>query len=199
MHPNSFFKNIAKNKYFQLLPNIKEERLQRFTTLVLTLIALSFFGIFAISPTLSTIAELRKELEDNQFVDQQLQQKISNLTALQSQYANLQTDLPTILATIPTTPDVPLLAAQIQAVAPQGVAIQNIQTFEVEIPKIKSQTYLSYSFSLTAEGSYSDVNKFLVSLSTMQRIVTIDILSLTKKSIGDTLVLTLKGKAYFMQ
>ncbi len=198
MHPNNFFKNIAKNKYFQLLPNMKEERLQKFTTLVLTLIALSFFGIFAISPTLSTIAGLRKELDDNQFVDKQLQQKIANLTSLQQKYAGLKNDLPTILASFPNTPDIPLLAAQVQAVAGGSVIIQSFQTFEVEIPKKKVQKYLSYSFTLTAEGSYSDLSKFLSSLSNMQRVVTLDILSLTKKSAGDSLVLTLKGKAYFL-
>ncbi len=198
MHPSNFFKNIAKNKYFQLLPNIKEERLQKFTTLVLTLIALSFFGIFAISPTLSTIAGLRKELDDNQFVDKQLQQKIASLTSLQQKYAGLKNDLPIILTSFPNTPDIPLLAAQVQAVAGGSVIIQSFQTFEVEIPKGKVQKYLSYSFTLTAEGSYNDLSKFLSSLSNMQRVVTLDILSLTKKSTGDSLVLTLKGKAYFL-
>lgn len=198
MHPSNFFKNIANNKYFKLLPSIKEERLQKFTTLVLTLIALSFFGIFAISPTLSTIAGLRKELEDNQFVDKQLQQKITNLTSLQQKYTGLKNDLPTILASFPASPDIPLLAAQVQAVAGRSVIIQNFQTFEVEISKEKVQKYLSYSFTLTAEGTYNDLNKFLSSLSGMQRIITLDILSLTKKSTGDSLVLTLKGKAYFL-
>lgn len=198
MHPSNFLKNIAKNKYFQLLPSIKEERLQKFTTLVLTLMALSFFGIFAISPTLSTIAGLRKELDDNQFVDKELQQKIANLTSLQQKYAGLKNDLPAILASLPNTPDIPLLAAQVQAVAGGGVVIQNFQTFEVEIPREKVQKYLSYSFTLTAEGSYNDLSKFLSSLSNMQRVVTLDILSLTKKSTGDSLVLTLKGKAYFL-
>src|SRR5581483_1026065 len=128
------------------------------------------------------------------------QQKITNLTALQQKYAGLKNDLPIIFSTLPTAPEIPLLAAQVQAVgASSGITLENFQTFEVEIPKIATQKYSSYSFSLTAEGSsYNDINRFLTSLSNIQRIVTLDILSLTKSSVGNSLVLTLKGKAFFM-
>lgn len=66
-------KDLLKNtkiKYLQLLPNLKGEKTQKFTTLILTFFALSFFGLLAINPTISTISELNKELEDNKFVDQ---------------------------------------------------------------------------------------------------------------------------------
>lgn len=199
MAKSNVFKNIAKNKYFQLLPDFGQERLAKFTTLVLTLIALSFFGIFAINPTLSTIAKLGKELEDNKFVDQKLTQKINNLNSLQKKYQNLQTDLPVILSSVPKGPEVPLLAAQIQAVAKNSnTSIDNLQTFQVEIPTGPSQKYFSYSFALSASGGYNDLNNFLLNLSNMQRIVSLDILSLTKKSGVNSLQLTLRGRAYFL-
>ncbi|MEK7061019.1 MAG: type 4a pilus biogenesis protein PilO [Patescibacteria group bacterium] len=196
-------KNLFKNtkiKYFEFLPDFKEEKTQKFTTLILTLIALSFFGLFAINPTISTIAELNKELEDNRLVDQKLGQKISNLTALQQKYTNLQPDLPIILNAIPKTPEVPLFAAQVQSVAnSSNVAIDSFQTFEVEINKNpNSRQYSSFTFALTAEGTYNDLSNFLSNLSNMQRIAGIDILSLTKRSgTSNSLQLTLKGKAFF--
>ena len=85
---NSLFKKLQQKKYFQMLPDFKEERTRKFTTLVFTLLALSFFGLFAISPTLSTIANLNKQLSDNEFVDSQLQNKINNLYTLQQDYVN---------------------------------------------------------------------------------------------------------------
>lgn len=196
-------KNLFKNtkiKYFEFLPDFKEEKTQKFTTLIFTLIALSFFGLFAINPTISTITELNKQLEDSRFVDQKLGQKISSLTVLQQKYTNLQPDLPIILNAIPKDSEVPLFAAQIQSVANNSnITIDSFQTFEVEINKNPNpRQYSSFTFALTAEGTYNDLSNFLSNLSNMQRVAGIDTLSLTKRSgISNSLQLTLKGKTFF--
>ena len=65
-------KKIKNNKYFELLPDLKKEKTKKYSSIIFSLISLSFFGIFAINPTLSTIAKLRKELSDTKFVDEQL-------------------------------------------------------------------------------------------------------------------------------
>ncbi|HKC14466.1 MAG TPA: type 4a pilus biogenesis protein PilO [Patescibacteria group bacterium] len=194
--------NAARIKYFQFLPDLKGERTQKFTTLILTFFALSFFGLFAINPTLSTIAELNKKLEDNKFIDEKLGQKIANLTALQQKYANLQPDLPIIFAAIPKSPEVPIFAALVQAIASnQNITIETLQTFPVDVNTNQNpRQYSSFSFALTADGSYNDLSNFLSSLTSMQRIVQIDIISLTKKTgTSNSLQLTLKGKTFFSQ
>lgn len=196
-------KNLFKNtriKYSQFLPNFKEEKTQKFTTLIFTFIALSFFGFFAISPTISTITELNKELDDNTLVDQKLGQKINNLTILQQKYTSLQPDLPIILGAIPKNPEVPLFAAQVQAIAnDSNVALDSFQTFEVEVNNNPDpRQYSNFTFALTAEGTYNDLSIFLSNLSNMQRIAGVDILSLIKRSgTSNFLQLTLKGKTFF--
>ena len=72
---NTVIKDNPKNRYFLALELFKKDRTQKVTTLAMTLIALSFFGLFAINPTLSTISRLQKELEDAKFVDQHLKGK----------------------------------------------------------------------------------------------------------------------------
>lgn len=196
-------KNLLKNttiKYLQFLPDFKEEKTQKFTTLIFTLIALSFFGLFAITPTISTITELNKEIDDNKFVDQRLGQKINNLTILQQKYTTLQPDLPIILETIPKDPQVAIFAAQVQSVAnTSNVIINSLQTFEVEVNNNTKQ-YSSFTFALTTEGTYNDLSNFLSNLSNMQRIAEVDILSLTKRAgASNSLELTLKGKTFFSQ
>jgi hypothetical protein len=69
MKTNNIFANLYTSKYFEKLPDFKEKKIQAFITIALTLIALSFFAIFAINPTLSTIANLQKQSEDT-FVEQ---------------------------------------------------------------------------------------------------------------------------------
>lgn len=191
--------NLFKNLDLSFLPSLKEEKTQKFSTIILTVIALSFFGIFAINPTLSTIAKLRKELDDNNFVDQKLQEKINNLSSLQKKYNSMQADLPLIFAAIPQNSDIPIFAAQIQAIAKNtNTGIDNFQTFEVEIQKTASpKNYSSFQFALSAEGTYNDLYKFLLSLSNMQRVVSIDLMSLTQKTNSNSLQLSIKGNAFF--
>lgn len=193
------FKN-TRLKYLQLLPDFKAEKAQKFTTLILTFFALSFFGLFAINPTISTIAELNKQLEDNKVVDEKLAQKISNITTLQQKYTALQPDLPIIFASIPKMPEIPLFVAQIQAVAANSnITLETLQTFPIDVNKNPVQRqFSSYSFALTADGNYNDLSNFLSGLSSMQRIVEVDIISLTRKSgVSNSLQLTLKGKTFF--
>lgn len=186
-----------------MMPDFKEERTQKFTTLVFTILALSFFGLFAINPTLSTIANLNKQLADNTFVDKQLQTKISNLYTLQQSYAAIQPDMPYVLNSIPKNPQVPLLVAQIQAVAQSsGITITGFQTYEVQVPdpSTPKKSYYAFTFSISANGTYDSISKFVDSVIKMQRIISINILSISR-NIGDgpPYQLDFKGTAYFKQ
>lgn len=194
------FKSLQKNKYLKLFPDFKEEKTQKITSLALTLIALSFFGFFAINPTLSTITKLNKELKDDKYVDQQLQTKINDLSMLQEKYNSLQNDLPDILSAIPVNPEVPTLMAQLQSIAQaSSIKVNGIQAFTVAVDTgSTSKKYSSFNFALTGSGSYDQVSSFITSLNSMRRIVSSDLISLTKRSGDDnSLQLNYKGSAYF--
>lgn len=195
MQQNKFIKNLN----YGFLSNLKGERTQKFTTIVLTVIALAIFGIFAINPTISTIAMLRKELDDNTLVDNKLTEKINNLSTLQKKYNGMQKDLPLILSAVPKGAEVPLLAAQIQSIAKEtNVSIENFQSFQVEVGNTPSpRKYSSFSFTVSAVGTYNDLYNFLKTLSNMQRVVSLDLLSLTKKTAVNQVDLSVKGEAYF--
>ena len=181
--------DIAKNRYFTSLPFFKEEKAQKFMSIALTLLALSFFGFFAINPTLSTIAKLRKEIEDNEFVASQLGKKIRDLNTLKQKYADLQNDLPIVFESLPRKADVPTLIAKIQSIAKSSnIAVKKIQNLEVEIVKNNkalNNKYASYAFSIEGNGSYEDISKFISTLTNMQRIVSVGILSLKRPTIPD--------------
>ena len=177
--------------------------MQKFTTLVFTITALSFFGLFAINPTLSTIGNLNKQLTDNRFIDQQLQEKINNLYLLQQKYSQLTPDLPYVFDAFPKNPQAPLLVAQLQSLAQSSsITINNLQTFEVEIPNssVNTKKYYAFNFSISANGSYDNLSKFIDSVIKMQRIVSINTLTLNRNTgDGASTQLNLKGTAYFKQ
>jgi Tfp pilus assembly protein PilO len=203
--PKNWLKNVQKNKYLQLLPDFKEEKTRKFITLILTLITLSFFGIFAIGPTLSTISKLQKELEDNRLVEGQLKQKINNLSILQQKYADLQGSLLDVYSAVPKTPEVAVFMGQLEAVAKDNnVNIINMQTFQVVAVSENdvSKRYSSFNFNLSIEGNYENIDAFIKTLAGMQRIVSLDTLSINNiydRQKGNILRLSIKGTAYFKE
>lgn len=201
--PKNYFENLSAAKYreyLKLLPHAQQEGIKNFITLLLTFAALTFFGIFAINPTLSTIIDLKRQLKDNKFVADQLQKKYTALSTLQQEYGTLTSQLPVVFDAIPQDPAVFLLTGQIQALAKQsGVTITELRVFEVEIAG-KGKTVIknpSFSFALQANGSYEKLLSFANSLSRLNRIVTIESISLSKELRTNDLMLNIRGRAYF--
>ncbi len=196
-------KKVKNNKYFELLPDLKNEKTKKYSSIIFSLISLSFFGIFAINPTLSTIAKLRKELTDTKFVDKQLTEKISNLSSLQEKYNIVEKDIPIVLKAVPKDPKVPLLMGQIQSIARDaGVEVINLQSFEVDIsePSNNQKKYSTFSFSTGVQGNYENLTNFISILLDMERVVSLDTLSINRKgNQSEILVLDIKGTAYFKQ
>lgn len=198
----SLFMQLPRNIHLgTLLPRLQEEKARAFTTLVFTLIAITVFGLFAINPTFGTIADLDKQLSDNQFVEQQLTKKVANLTKLQQQYAQIQTSLPIILAAIPTTPTMPFFMGQIQQLSTAArVDLVRVQTFPVEIPVGDNPTILFYSyvFGIDIQGDKDNINSFITSLSTFNRLITIDGISVTDVQLNNIQArANIRGKVYF--
>lgn len=187
------------NKYLQLLPNFKEQKTQAFTTIALTLLALSVFGFFAINPTISTIAKLKKELADSKLVDQQLDTKIQALSMLQNQYSLLENDIPFIFNAVPQKPLVPLLAGQTQSLAKtSNITLERLEAFEVELSQKKAEKKnQAYAFSLQGNGSYAQIIEFAKSLINFERVATIDVISINQVEKTLDLNVNIRGKAYF--
>lgn len=191
-------KNFSTGKYLKNLPDFQEEKTRNITTLVLTLATLSAFGLFAISPTLSTIANLQKQLDDSNLVHEKLEKKIANLELLQRQYNLIEKDVPLILAAVPQAPNTSRLVGQLQAIAlSSAVKITRIQVFQVELSQAKTPDNPSFVFSIGVEGPSENVSKFLLLLSGFDRIVAIDILSINKQEEKGITQLQLRGKAYY--
>lgn len=198
--------DIIKSKYLLTPQYLKRERTRKFINIALTLFVLSLFGFFAINPTISTILKLRKELDDSRFAYNQLETKIRNLSALRTQYDNLQTDLPVITDAISEAPDVHLLFAQIQALARNSnVKIKRLQNFEVEVIKSSKgpkKPYYSYSFSISGNGSFENIHNFVSTIISMQRIVNIETFNINTASNqidSQTLTFNIQAAAFFKE
>lgn len=201
--PKNYFENLSATKYreyLKLLPSMKKESTRAITMLIFTFLALSILGIFAINPTLTTIIDLNKQLEESEFVHQELTKKMDNLSTLQQKYNLLGADLTIVYNAIPKTASVPTVIGQIQALAAQkNVKIISIRVSEVQLFDSKNlqKNGSSFTFSLETEGSYETMTNFAKSLANFNRIVNIETIILTKNDKRNVLILTIKGREYF--
>ncbi len=183
-----------------LVPAFQQKRTQQFTTLTLTMITIIFFSLFAISPTISTIFDLQKQLDDDTFANTQLQTKISNITTLQTKYANVESQLGPVLDALPPSPNIDLFIGQVHTIAQQSnIQVNSMQTLPINISPTATVTakYLSYEFSLEVQGTFSDIQTFITNVSSFNRLISFENISLSRVGrIDPTFRADLRGRTY---
>lgn len=194
----NIIKKFSRQTYLEkVFPYLKEEKTQTFLTLAMTFAAITIFGFFAITPTLSTIAQLQKQLEDAKSANQQLQTKITNLGILNNKYAQLGDDITLLSNALPDTPQAPRLLAQVNALAIENtvhIITMTTDPFTITILQTNKQKISPIIFSLLATGKKENILAFISALGNFNRIITIE--SLTIHLDTNNTSLTLSGKAY---
>jgi len=188
----SVLHNFPKEKYLAYihsLPNFRQEKFQSYATIILTLITFSFFGFFAIAPTLGTISQLKKTLKDDKFLAESLQIKITNMSKLQDLYTSLSSELPILYAAIPKTSSTSTLSGKIRTLANSShltILQLNISGVEIATSKKTTSTLTPIGISGTFQGNPEDFETFSKKLVDIDRLITLD-------GIGTTTIKTQEG------
>lgn len=200
MFKNLFNKSNYDKYYKDLVPYIKKDRNQQYIAIILTFGASIFFLIFAVRPTLTTIAKLQKDLADSKLVNEKLTQKVNNLSSLSLQEREIQEDIPLILQAVPVNPDAPNLIAQIQAIANStSVILTNTTVSPIDLSQNEATSSAAFNFNTSVQGNYEQVNNFLKTLVNMQRVVSVNSISVVRSSDGSqSLQMDLNGTAYYL-
>ncbi len=122
-------------KYYQRLePLFKNRQTQAYTMAILSLLTIAFFGVFAIRPTLKTIATLHRQIEDKENLNQKLEDKISALIAAQETYQQIEPSLEKIYSLMPTAVEFPSLIRRLELISVKNSAlISGLQIDEVTL------------------------------------------------------------------
>ena len=194
------FKNIQYEKYYKdILPYLKKQKNQQYFAVILTLGAATFFALFAINPTLSTITRLRREVEDSRIVDQKLSEKVQSLSSLSTQYQGIKDDLQFVYDAVPFKPEAPTLIAQIQSIAREnGIILDSIKVSPINLASKESAASSSFTFELTGKSSFENIQQFISTLTVMERVVSLESISINKGLLeaGD-LQIDIRGSAYY--
>lgn len=198
-----FFTNLSKQKYLELVRsriNLREEKTQNYATIILSLIAFIFFAVFAILPTLTTIFELQKRLDDNKFVHDKLAIKITSLSNLSNQYSQITSDLKYINAAIPSEPNGPSLIAKVRTIANNNnVFLNQLQITNIPLSQLATAGELAqFNMVIGAQGEYSDLINFYTEITNFDRLVTFKNISLQVPTELNGYRLYLQAKVFYL-
>lgn len=196
-------------RYFVQLKSVSaRKKTKTYGGVIFSLLAIGFFVLFAIKPTLVIIAQLVKETKDQEEVNMVLEEKISDLGKAQILYRKISNDLPLIAQSFPTEPEAPTLIKELEALArTSAVGFTSLKidqaliggSLNSEEKTSKKDIQNTIRFSLVAKSDYNSLKIFLESLDNLRRIVLVDAFSFKTGASGEKdLSLMLNAQAYFM-
>ena len=192
-----------KESYRKLHPLLDNKKNATYFTAILSILTLSFFGIFAIKPTITTAVSLQKEIGDLRALNDKYEEKITSIVRAQSEYEKIRDDIPLFFATLPDRPQfTKLIINEEQIASNSGMTLVTFQLDPMPISKTEEKKGLvTLNLSIGATGEYGNAYNFLTHFLRSQRVVSIaDIdLSQDQATYGGKIRVSLKAKSYYEQ
>ena len=197
--------NSQYSRYYTFIkPIVRNRNVQTYSTLAFNLVAIAIFLVFAIQPTIATILSLQKSISDQQKILDQLNTKAANLSLGKQNLQKISPSTLTILNTlVPDKTEVTTLTDSLNNAALQnqasvsGLQIQPTLLIGNPTKLNKSPHQQKIKFTLNLTGAYPVLISTLDSLNNTERLISIDSLNFNQSE--NTLVLSVNGKAYYLQ
>ncbi len=197
--------NNRYNRYYTFIrPILRNRTVRTYSTLAFNLIAIAIFLVFAIEPTVSTILSLEKSSQQHQQVLNGVNTKAAplsegkqNLQKIPQQtITTLNTLLPDKTALTTLTDSLNQAAIDNQA-SISGIEVQPTLLIGDPIKLSTNPKVQEVDFTFNMVGPYQALLATLDSLSNTSRLISIDSLNFNQSE--GTLVLSVNGKAYYLQ
>lgn len=147
--------------------------------LFFSLAAIIFFAVFAIQPTLKTMTELVKEIEDKRALSEKMDQKIASLSTAQSQYREYSDQFYLLEEAIPRSAVLVDSLKVIEKLASENnIIIESINLSDVpddlNIAGSDNAERVILTFNVNISGDYLDIRQFVEALISSRRMLIVD-------------------------
>lgn len=195
MAPINYRNSIDRYRKYLLV--MQKRPLWRATLFVaLSLVLLIILLLFALRPTLLTIASLVNDIDTKKEIHAKLEEKVSNLQKMVQSYQQIQDKLPILEAAIPSSPEFSKWGQYIQSSASaSGFILESLRLEKIAM--VGTSGLSSFDFTISGKGSYSQIHDFITNLEAARRINWLTDVTLTKNQEG-VLVISLKGQVFFV-
>jgi len=204
-----------KELYLKLLIVYKKRNdVRMFLEIILSLITITFFSIFALKPTLLTVSQLIKDNKEKQETINKMEQKIKNIVTAQNIYDQNIDKISLIDQAVPNTPTPENLLRQIEGISYKnfvtvvGSSINEVVLIGEEKKKtnkneIKNlpENVSTITFSINVTGPYLSLYSFLFDLENSRRPLIINNISInsSRKEDYSIVVMSISGQTPYIK
>lgn len=189
--------------YVYIKPVIGNKYVRSFAPYIFSLLSLIIFTIFAIRPTVITIIELQKNIQDNQAILKLLEQKSRDLGDGKRNLDNIDPAIKEKINTkLPTSPAISNLINNLQSSA-LGVAsvsalqVQPVTIYDNKVSQTGQLNLEELAFSFNTQSTYSGILTVLDNLSKSPRLINLTNVVLNRNKDGTGL--SISGKVYYLK
>lgn len=137
--------------------------------LIVSILTVIVFALFALRPTLITMSELLRDIQEKQVLDEQLGEKISSLATAQSEFLVYQPQILALDSVIMRNASLEEVAYYLESlIADSGLQVQRLAFGQIPVittfPEDSSRTQpvlTKYQAQIVVEGELSDLQEFL--------------------------------------
>lgn len=191
----------------------KRADLRMFLEIILSLATIIIFTIFALKPTVITIVELVKEINNKKATIESLDKKISDLELAQDAYVENLNSIPAIESAVPDAPSPDVFSAQVEALAANssvrilGLSIGEVALVGREEKKAAPSELKPFpleaqelTVSISAAGTYQDLMLFIEKLENGRRPIKMDVLGVntTQNDLEQVISVIISGRIPFL-
>lgn len=165
------------------------------TELFFTVVAVLFFAIFAIRPTILTMTDLIKEIDDKKLTSEAMSKKVAALSSVQVEYFALQNQFGLLEEVIPQEPETQKVLKIIEKLANENqINIRNISLKEVPLKneQLKNLEFhqkqpLVSEITINTSSSYENLRVFIEQLLFVRPMITLNALTFNKDVVGESI------------
>lgn len=197
--------NRYRYYYRRLVAFYQKPVTQVSSAVLFTLAIIIFFAVFAIKPTLETIAQLITKIEAQELVLEQAKKKTTALAAAQEKLTTIESALPALESAIPASYQIQQITRSIESIAgTQNLALNNLRVSSVTYPIQPSSSPIEeISLNISFDSTYPEAKILLVTLSQLPRLLALETISITQPEFSarelsaDTIQVNIQAKAYY--
>lgn len=185
-------------KYLQIIQKRPMWRATLFVTLSLLLLIVLL--LFALRPTLVTIASLTGEIQSKHEIETKLNTKISNMQSMVQVYQKIQPQINLLDTALPIQSKFGSLSDYFVRIASSSGAVVDsiiLGNINLSTKTTSSQGLAEIEFSLSAKGDFSQIHDLLYKIENSRRLMSVNAVQMSRNNLGQ-LVVSIKGKAFFI-
>ncbi len=199
--------NPQRSRYYTYIrPIIRSKVVQEYGPLIFSLVMVSFFSVFALRPTLTTIASLQKAIEEQTATKQKISEKIEALKLAKNNYLAINNQTKDkIDRLVPNDTALPGLIDQVRSLAEvydaslAGIQFETLTLDGKPAKLVAKPSQKEIPFSLSVRGSYINLLQFVDALPKIDRVITIESINFRANEESDDLLMAINAKAYYFK